>query len=62
MVVLREEGRYISIKDLAKELGISYQTVYDWVRKGTIKSFQMSKNGKRFILKSDIEKLVKTTL
>ena len=54
-----EKKDYLTIKEVAKLLNVSYLTIYYWLKKGILKKIQVVKKGKILIERSELEKLKK---
>ena len=50
--------KFISVTDAARQLGVSFWTVYRWVKAGKINSLFLG--GKRIIAEKDIENFIES--
>lgn len=53
---MNDEQKYLSPKEVASLLNVSYLTIYRWIKSGKIKSYQFSKQHR--ILKKDLENFI----
>lgn len=55
-IIYKIMADYMTVSELAKQLGVSGQTIRTWIKAGTISAVQLSKSGKFLIKQSDIER------
>lgn len=54
-----ENKQYLTLKQAASIAGVSYPTIFSWIRKGKIPTYTHPFNGRKYIDASELEKIPK---
>ena len=52
------DHKYVTIREVAKELNINPQTIRSWVKKGKLRGYRLGERSVR-ILRSDLNRFIK---